>query len=86
MGFYRKTQSSYMGKRAAYYIQRAEVALSEADIPEIFYGKEMILQLTPDNCLVLSGAGGVHAVLDGLSDRSIQRMKALVAEGHRRYD
>lgn len=77
MGYYRETQTTYMGRRASYYINRATVALSEAEIPEIFYGNDIILTLTPDRCLVLTGAGGTLAVLDGLSAVSIATMEGL---------
>lgn len=84
MGYYRETQTTYMGKRASWYINRATVALSEADIPEIFYGNDIILTLTPDRCLVLTGAGGTLAVLDDLSAGSVCKMKEMLAEGRRR--
>lgn len=77
MGYYRETQTTYMGKRASYYINRATVAFSEADIPEIFYGNDIILTLTPDRCLVLTGAGGTLVVLDDLSAASVEKMKKL---------
>lgn len=78
MGYYRATQTTYLGKRAAYYINRATVAVSEANIYEAFYGNDIILTLTPDNCLILTGAGGTRAVLDDLSKRSISKMKDLL--------
>ena len=85
MGYYRETQTTYLGKRAAYYINRATVALSEANIPEVFYGNDIILTMTPDRCLVLIGAGGTLAVLDGLSKVSVMRMEHYVSEGVRRF-
>ena len=75
MGYYRETQTTYLGKRAAYYINRATVAVSEANI---FYGNDIILSLTPDNCLVLTGAGGTLAVLDDLSKTSVSKMKNML--------
>ena len=77
MGYYRETQTTYLGKRASYYINRATVAVSEANIYEPFFGNDIILTLTPDNCLVLTGAGGTLAVLDGLSAASIAKMKEM---------
>ena len=85
MGYYLETQTTYMGKRASWYINRANVWLSEAMIPEIFYGNDIILSITPDNCLVLTGANGKLAVLDKLSKGSAMRMEYLVSEGHRRF-
>ena len=78
MGYYRETQTTYLGKRAAYYINSATVAVSEANIYEAFYGNDIILSLTPDNCLVLTGAGGTLAVLDDLSKTSVSKMKNML--------
>ena len=85
MGYYRETQTTYMGKRASYYINRATVALSEADIPEVFYGNDIILTMTPDRCLVLTCAGGTLAVLDEVSAPAYCKFRELIAEGRRKY-
>lgn len=85
MGYYRETQTTYMGKRASWYINRATIALSEADIPEVFYGNDIILTMTPDHCLVLTGAGGTLAVLDEVSAAAHCKMREMIAEGHRKF-
>ena len=77
MGYYRETQSTYLGKRAAHYVNKCKLALSEAEKYEIFYGNDKIIVLTPDNCLCIYGASGLLATLDGLSKRAIQTMKNL---------
>lgn len=85
MGYYRETQTTYMGKRASYYIIRATVALSEADIPEMFYGNDIILTMTPDRCLVLTGAGGTLAVLDNVSNDAYHKFRVKSEAGRQKY-
>lgn len=79
MGYYRETQLTYLGKRAAHYVNAGKLALSEAGKYEIFYGNDKIIVLTPDNCLCIYGASGLLATIDGLSKRAIQTMQRLDA-------
>ena len=71
-------QKTYKGKRAAHYIARAKLAVSEAGIYELFYGNDVILYKSNyGNSVVLYGAGGFLAELELTSRKSTKALDRL---------
>lgn len=85
MTYCKPTQKTFRGKGPAHYIDNATVAVAESGNYELFYGKDIVLLLNASNNLVVVGAGGILAVLDGLSRRSISKARAMLEEERGMY-
>ena len=83
MTYCKPTQKTFRGKGPTHYIDNATVAVAESGNYELFYGKDIVLLLNASNNLVVVGAGGILAVLDGLSRRSISKARAMLEEAGR---